>query len=205
MTVDPRLTAPSDPGMMTSSRFPILLALVFSSLSPVLSHSNREMWFQDLFPPNTCPINAKTNTFYGIMFDAGSTGTRIHIYTFVQKSPGKTLCQSVHLPYVDSGSVFTWEDFVCINTEFGINWRFLLFILQVLLRGVTDCHLWWCFTVKSSFLHILRNPEVSFWVYWISEDFHLCSCLKECPIELGRFPSCLLPGIISTNIYILYM
>uniref|UniRef100_A0A8C2YG98 nucleoside diphosphate phosphatase n=1 Tax=Coturnix japonica TaxID=93934 RepID=A0A8C2YG98_COTJA len=71
--------------LMTSSRLPVLLALVFSSLSPVLSHSNREMWFQDLFPPNTCPINAKT--FYGIMFDAGSTGTRIHIYTFVQKSP----------------------------------------------------------------------------------------------------------------------
>ncbi|XP_010710013.1 ectonucleoside triphosphate diphosphohydrolase 5 isoform X1 [Meleagris gallopavo] len=85
MTVDPRLTASSDPGRMTSSRLPILLALVFSSLSPVLSHSNREMWFQDLFPPNMCPINAKT--FYGIMFDAGSTGTRIHIYTFVQKSP----------------------------------------------------------------------------------------------------------------------
>lgn len=87
MTVDPCLTASSDPGRMTSSRLPVLLALVFSSLSPVLSHSNREMWFQDLFPPNTCPINAKTKTFYGIMFDAGSTGTRIHIYTFVQKSP----------------------------------------------------------------------------------------------------------------------
>ncbi|KAJ7399536.1 Ectonucleoside triphosphate diphosphohydrolase 5 [Pitangus sulphuratus] len=45
------------------------------------------MWFQDFFPPNVCPINAEANTFYGIMFDAGSTGTRIHIYTFVQKSP----------------------------------------------------------------------------------------------------------------------
>ncbi|POI27627.1 hypothetical protein CIB84_008623, partial [Bambusicola thoracicus] len=87
MTADLRLTASSDPGRMTSSRLPVLLALVFSSLSPVLSHSNREMWFQDLFPPNTCPVNAKTKTFYGIMFDAGSTGTRIHIYTFVQKSP----------------------------------------------------------------------------------------------------------------------
>ncbi|NXL65241.1 ENTP5 diphosphohydrolase, partial [Chordeiles acutipennis] len=74
---------------MASSRLPILLALAFSSLSFVLSHSNREMWFQDFFPPNTCPINAKANTFYGIMFDAGSTGTRIHIYTFVQKSPEK--------------------------------------------------------------------------------------------------------------------
>lgn len=160
MTVDPCLTASSDPGRMTSSRLPVLLALVFSSLSPVLSHSNREMWFQDLFPPNTCPINAKTKTFYGIMFDAGSTGTRIHIYTFVQKSPGKTLCQSVHPPCVDSGSVLTWEGFVC--TEFGINWRFPLCVLQIILRG-------WLFAidgVKSSFLHILRNPEASFWVHW---------------------------------------
>ncbi|KAF4788540.1 hypothetical protein TURU_159048 [Turdus rufiventris] len=47
------------------------------------------MWSQEFFPPNVCPINAKANTFYGIMFDAGSTGTRIHIYTFVQKSPEK--------------------------------------------------------------------------------------------------------------------
>ncbi|NWY43058.1 ENTP5 diphosphohydrolase, partial [Sylvia atricapilla] len=72
---------------MASFRLPILIALAFSSLPSVLSHSNRVMWFQDFFPPNVCPINAKANTFYGIMFDAGSTGTRIHIYTFVQKSP----------------------------------------------------------------------------------------------------------------------
>ncbi|NXD05742.1 ENTP5 diphosphohydrolase, partial [Nothocercus nigrocapillus] len=75
---------------MAASRLPVLLAVAFS-LSCVLSHSNREMWFQELFPPNTCPINAKPNTFYGIMFDAGSTGTRIHIYTFVQKSPEKLI------------------------------------------------------------------------------------------------------------------
>ncbi|NXN13655.1 ENTP5 diphosphohydrolase, partial [Indicator maculatus] len=72
---------------MASSSLPILLALAFSSWSFVLSHSNREMWFQDFLPPNMCPLYAKDNTFYGIMFDAGSTGTRIHIYTFVQKSP----------------------------------------------------------------------------------------------------------------------
>uniref|UniRef100_A0A8C3BVF9 nucleoside diphosphate phosphatase n=1 Tax=Cairina moschata TaxID=8855 RepID=A0A8C3BVF9_CAIMO len=87
MTAHPCLTASSGSGRMASSRLPILLALVFSSFSFVLPHSNRVMWFQDLFPPNVCPINAKANTFYGIMFDAGSTGTRIHIYTFVQKSP----------------------------------------------------------------------------------------------------------------------
>lgn len=86
---------------MTSSRLHVLIALAFSSLPFVLSHSNRVMWFQDFFPSNMCPINDKANTFYGIMFDAGSTGTRIHIYTFVQKSPGKTSM------YVDLGSNFS--------------------------------------------------------------------------------------------------
>lgn len=36
------------------------------------------------------PVNF-SRTFYGIMFDAGSTGTRIHIYKFIQKDPGKSL------------------------------------------------------------------------------------------------------------------
>ncbi|CDQ68016.1 unnamed protein product [Oncorhynchus mykiss] len=40
------------------------------------------------------PVNL-SRTFYGIMFDAGSTGTRIHIYTFIQKDP-------VELPVLDN-------------------------------------------------------------------------------------------------------
>uniref|UniRef100_A0A3Q0RFC8 nucleoside diphosphate phosphatase n=1 Tax=Amphilophus citrinellus TaxID=61819 RepID=A0A3Q0RFC8_AMPCI len=32
------------------------------------------------------PVNT-SRVFYGIMFDAGSTGTRIHIYKFIQKDP----------------------------------------------------------------------------------------------------------------------
>ncbi|CAB1335204.1 unnamed protein product [Coregonus sp. 'balchen'] len=40
------------------------------------------------------PVNL-SRTFYGIMFDAGSTGTRIHIYKFIQKDP-------VELPVLDN-------------------------------------------------------------------------------------------------------
>ncbi|XP_052475760.1 ectonucleoside triphosphate diphosphohydrolase 5-like [Carassius gibelio] len=40
------------------------------------------------------PVNF-SRTFYGIMFDAGSTGTRIHIYKFIQKDP-------VELPVLDN-------------------------------------------------------------------------------------------------------
>lgn len=37
-------------------------------------------------------VSHRANTsqiFYGIMFDAGSTGTRIHIYTFIQEEPSE--------------------------------------------------------------------------------------------------------------------
>uniref|UniRef100_A0A672FR31 nucleoside diphosphate phosphatase n=1 Tax=Salarias fasciatus TaxID=181472 RepID=A0A672FR31_SALFA len=37
------------------------------------------------------PGESTSRIFYGIMFDAGSTGTRIHIYKFIQKDPGKFL------------------------------------------------------------------------------------------------------------------
>uniref|UniRef100_W5MYM3 nucleoside diphosphate phosphatase n=2 Tax=Lepisosteus oculatus TaxID=7918 RepID=W5MYM3_LEPOC len=41
---------------------------------------------ENILPTITRPANA-SRTFYGIMFDAGSTGTRIHVYTFIQKDP----------------------------------------------------------------------------------------------------------------------
>ncbi|XP_006786173.1 ectonucleoside triphosphate diphosphohydrolase 5 [Neolamprologus brichardi] len=49
---------------------------------------------RDHAPERSSPFNA-SRIFYGIMFDAGSTGTRIHIYKFIQKDP-------VELPVLDN-------------------------------------------------------------------------------------------------------
>ncbi|XP_051953970.1 ectonucleoside triphosphate diphosphohydrolase 5-like isoform X1 [Xyrauchen texanus] len=43
--------------------------------------------FGNTLPSLSRPANA-SQIFYGIMFDAGSTGTRIHVYTFIQREPG---------------------------------------------------------------------------------------------------------------------
>uniref|UniRef100_A0A8C7QCD5 nucleoside diphosphate phosphatase n=1 Tax=Oncorhynchus mykiss TaxID=8022 RepID=A0A8C7QCD5_ONCMY len=40
----------------------------------------------NLLPSLSRPANS-SQIFYGVMFDAGSTGTRIHVYTFIQKDP----------------------------------------------------------------------------------------------------------------------
>uniref|UniRef100_A0AAQ6IBB0 nucleoside diphosphate phosphatase n=1 Tax=Anabas testudineus TaxID=64144 RepID=A0AAQ6IBB0_ANATE len=45
-------------------------------------------------PEASSPVNT-IRVFYGVMFDAGSTGTRIHIYKFIQKDP-------VELPVLDN-------------------------------------------------------------------------------------------------------
>ncbi|XP_063146160.1 nucleoside diphosphate phosphatase ENTPD5 isoform X4 [Candoia aspera] len=72
---------------MGISWFTVIAIFAFSSIYCIVSHPKPELWFQDLFPLKMCPANASMGTFYGIMFDAGSTGTRIHIYTFIQRSP----------------------------------------------------------------------------------------------------------------------
>lgn len=63
--------------------------LVASCVCGTVFHRDQQTWFEGVFLSSMCPVNVSANTFYGIMFDAGSTGTRIHVYTFVQKNPGQ--------------------------------------------------------------------------------------------------------------------
>uniref|UniRef100_A0A667GS20 FAM161 centrosomal protein B n=1 Tax=Lynx canadensis TaxID=61383 RepID=A0A667GS20_LYNCA len=64
------------------------LMLVTSCVCSTVFHRDQRTWFEGVFLSSMCPINVSASTLYGIMFDAGSTGTRIHVYTFVQKIPG---------------------------------------------------------------------------------------------------------------------
>ncbi|XP_058595616.1 nucleoside diphosphate phosphatase ENTPD5 isoform X3 [Neofelis nebulosa] len=65
------------------------LMLMTSCVCSTVFHRDQRTWFEGVFLSSMCPINVSASTLYGIMFDAGSTGTRIHVYTFVQKIPGQ--------------------------------------------------------------------------------------------------------------------
>uniref|UniRef100_A0A452G968 Ectonucleoside triphosphate diphosphohydrolase 5 n=1 Tax=Capra hircus TaxID=9925 RepID=A0A452G968_CAPHI len=63
--------------------------LVASCVCSTVFHRQQQTWFEGVFLSSMCPVSVSAGTLYGIMFDAGSTGTRIHVYTFVQKMPGQ--------------------------------------------------------------------------------------------------------------------
>lgn len=68
----------------------VLLFLVFlaciSSSEVDIYHPQYAIGNQDILPSRSRSGNL-SDVCYGIVFDAGSTGTRIHVYTFVQKNP----------------------------------------------------------------------------------------------------------------------
>lgn len=74
---------------MATSWGAAFLVLVASCVCSTVFHRDQQTWFEGVFLSSMCPVNASASTLYGIMFDAGSTGTRIHVYTFVQKIPGQ--------------------------------------------------------------------------------------------------------------------
>ncbi|XP_062037718.1 nucleoside diphosphate phosphatase ENTPD5 isoform X2 [Lepus europaeus] len=74
---------------MTACWGAVFLMLTASCVCSTVFHRDQQTWFEGVFLSSMCPVNVSANTFYGIMFDAGSTGTRIHVYTFVQKNPGQ--------------------------------------------------------------------------------------------------------------------
>nr|XP_020022333.1 ectonucleoside triphosphate diphosphohydrolase 5 isoform X4 [Castor canadensis] len=83
---------------MAASWGAVFFMLVIPCVCSTVFHRDQQTWFEGVFLSSMCPINVSASTLYGIMFDAGSTGTRIHVYTFVQKIPGQ-------LPYLE-GEIF---------------------------------------------------------------------------------------------------
>ncbi|XP_067586760.1 nucleoside diphosphate phosphatase ENTPD5 isoform X2 [Pseudorca crassidens] len=74
---------------MAISQGAAFFMLVVSCVCSTVFYRDQQTWFEGVFLSSMCPINVSASTLYGIMFDAGSTGTRIHVYTFVQKLPGQ--------------------------------------------------------------------------------------------------------------------